>query len=76
MPRKGSNNPPCRVDGCTNDVQYVTLDLCAACYQRMLYWSHRSPKEQIRRVDNLRRWEASMTMVLGNVKPLRKKRRR
>ena len=37
MPRRGSNNPPCRVEGCTNDVQYVTLDLCAPCYQRMLY---------------------------------------
>ena len=76
MARKGSNFPPCRVEGCRNEVVYVTLDLCAACYQRMLYWSHRSPKEQIRRVDNLRRWEASMTLVLGNVKPIRGSSRR
>ncbi len=76
MPRKGSNNPPCRIEGCRNDVQYVTFDLCAPCYQRLRYWSQRTVKQQIKRLDNLRRWESSMEMVLGNVTPMCKKRRR
>lgn len=76
MPRKGSNNPPCRIEGCTNDEKHVTLGLCGACYQRIRIWSMRTVKQQIKRVDNLRRWEASMELVLGNVKPMRKKRRR
>lgn len=76
MPRKGSNHPPCRIEGCTNDSEHPSLDLCHACYQRIRNWSMRTVKQQIRRLDTLRKFEASMELVLGNVKPMRKKQRR
>lgn len=64
-----NKNKICIVDGCDD---YVTsLDLCPACYQRLRYWHKRSMKDKVKRMKQLHRCEASLSMQLGNVRTIR-----
>lgn len=67
MPRV--KKPKCRVDGCDREVSSISL--CAACYHRMRYWSTKTVREQLKRLDRLHVFETTMAMGLGNIKKLR-----
>lgn len=61
------------VENCFDNV--FSLGMCKACYQRTRYWNNRPMKDKVKRLKQLIRCESSLTMQMGNVKPLRKVKR-
>lgn len=67
----------CTIPDCGEPVH--CLDVCTACYMRMRYWQHRSLKDKATHLKRMRRSEASLQLMMGNVHSIttaKKKRKR
>ncbi len=62
----------CIVPECGKDA--VSLGMCMACYQRTRYWHDRPMKDKVKRINQIKVWESSLEMQLGNVRRMRRRK--
>ena len=57
------------------DDEPVAHGLCINCYARTRYWHNRSLRDKARHMKRLRRCEASLSMQMGNVRTIKRRKR-
>lgn len=61
----------CVIHGCNREV--LALHMCTPCYHRVRYWSRKSTRDKVKRLHNLKIYENTMDVSLGNVAVLERK---
>ena len=64
----------CLMEGCTHDAH--VKGLCSACYSFDRYWTKKSARARMRRVNQLHLYTTRMETVTPNVTHIRKKKSR
>jgi hypothetical protein len=54
----------CAITGCDGLNECPTMGICKNCYQSMLYWGKKKPKQMIERAQKLVKYEARMNVML------------
>lgn len=66
----------CIIPDCEEEVHYLHLQVCSACYSGLTRWRGRSGTEKRHRLQINRRLVSRMDFILDNPKHHAKKRRR
>ena len=62
----------CETNGCGCEAQIAGL--CKRCYQRLWYWTKKSPAQIVQRKRNLDMWSATVEQLQPTVKTIKRKR--
>ena len=63
-----NRNSACVIPDCEEDVRYIHLQVCAACYSGLARWRGRSIVEKRHRMDINRRLVSRMDFIMDNPK--------
>lgn len=64
----------CRIPDCDDEVVYIHLEVCSACYSGLAYWRGRSRHDKEKRQEKIKRLNSRMSFMIDNprVHPKRK----
>lgn len=57
----------CKIPECVNDVQCPTMGICRACYSAMWQAGRKTPRERLKRLRNLAKYQARTEIMSGAV---------
>ncbi len=58
----------CCIPECEEDVKYIHLQVCSACYSGLALWRGRTPAQKKRRMEINRRLVSRMGFIMDNPK--------
>ena len=66
----------CMIDNCKNDVRYIHLRVCAACYGGLTTWRGRSVRDKRYRLEQIDRLQSRMEFMIDNPRHAPKHKRK
>jgi len=66
----------CKMANCNEDMHYMHLEVCKACYSGLSYWKGRPRAHKEKRLEQLKRLNGRMEFMIDNPRSVPHRRRK